>query len=228
MTLRQEVSNIRNNAKLLSTDILINDRFIASELRNAANMIVGQQTDKRKLWQSPNVFTTLTCLEMEEVPLSECCDYTSNRTVAKSIIYLPQIGEGIFGLAINFVTGLDNQRKFIETTPMRFANLLKLNIVGNNVYYWILNNHVYISNPDTKAINFSAYFTEDIPNNLLYPSDCDCINKPSLDNLCKNPLDKDFKFPGNRINDIENIVLDRLSKIFLRRKEDSSSDNKED
>lgn len=228
-TLRQYISNIRGNNKMLSSDILISDRLLASELRNAANTIVTQQTDKRKLWSSPNVFTPIQCLEMEKVPITECCDYSGERQVARSVKKLPKIGEGTWGLAIQMVTGLDNLKKFKQTTPTRFANLLKLKLTTNDVYFWIQNDRLYISNPDTEAVNLFAYFTEDVPNDLLYPgADCQCATPPPISDLCTNPLDKPFWFPANRLIDIENIVMDRLNKSFLRLKEDPTSNNKED
>ncbi len=226
-TLRQTISNIRGIDKLLSSDVLISDRLIAQELRNAANLIVTQQTSKRKLWQSPNVFTPIPCLEMTEVPLSECCEYTSNKKVAKSKYPLPQIGEGTFGLCIQMVTGLDNSRKFVEVTPMRYANLLKLNLPDNKIYYWIQNKHLYVSNPSTKAVNLFAYFTEDIPNYILYP-ECECSVPPSITDRCINPLDKPFYFPADRLLDIEGIVLKNLRGYFDNKKQDVTSDNKPD
>ena len=131
-TLRQTVSNIRGTLKLLNSDALISDRLIASELRNAANLIVSQQFDKRKLWQSPNLFTPIPCLEMEKTPLTNCCEYTGDRFISVSKKRLPQIGEGTFGLAIQLVTGMDQSKKFKETTPARYANLLKLNLNTKN------------------------------------------------------------------------------------------------
>jgi len=227
-TLRQYISNIRGANKMLSSDILISDRMIASELRNAANLIVTQQTDKRKLWSSPNVFTPLPCLAMEPAPITECCDYQGERMIARSTRELPQIGEGIWGLAIQMVTGLDNMRKFKQTTPTRYANLLKLNLTTNDIYFWIQNKRLYVSNPDTESVNLFAYFTEDVPNDLLYPGkDCACSIPPSITDLCLNPLDKPFWFPANRIKDIEDIVIDRLSRTFLRLQEQKTSDNQE-
>ena len=227
-TLRQTISNVRGTLKLLSSDILISDRLLASELRNAANLIVSQQFDKRKLWQSPNLFTPIPCLEMGKIPLSNCCEYTGDRLIAVSKKMLPQIGEGTFGLAIQLVTGIDQSKKFKETAPSRYANLLKLKLTTKDIYYWIQNNHLYVSNEDTELVNLYAYFIEDVPNDLLYPGeDCKCKDLSTKD-ICINPLDKPFKFPGSRVLDIENIVVKKLSEGFLKLKQDTTSDNKQD
>lgn len=228
-TLRQHIGDIKQGLKLLSSDILISDRFIASLLRDAANLIVVRDLNARKLWQSPNVFTPVLCLEMEKIPLTSCCEYVGDKQISRSIKTLPPIGEGTWGLAIQSVTGLDGQKKFKEVTPNRYANLLKLNLNTKDVYYWIQNNKLYVSNENTEAVNLFAYFTEDVPNDLLFPgADCKCQVPPDIKDLCTNPLDKPFKFPANRIEDINKIVTDKLMRTFKNLKQDSSSDNKED
>jgi len=229
ITYRQAISDLRGSNKLLSSDILIPDRLIGSKLRNAANLIVSRQLNKRKLWQSPNLFTPILCLEMEKVPLTSCCDYVGDKKIARSIKTLPQIGEGVFGLAIQSVTGLDGQKKFKEVTPTRYANLLKLNLNTKEVYYWLQNGHLYVSNEDTAIINMLAYFTEDVPNDLLFPgADCNCIVPPDVKDLCTNPLDKPFRFPAEYLKDIQDMVADELNKTFHRLKVDETSDNKPD
>jgi len=93
-TLRKLVSDIRGMQKLLSTDSLITDRVIASEIRNDALLLIKRETNLRKLWATDTLFTTLPCLEMIEVPISECCDYVDPCTIARSRFKLPRIAEG--------------------------------------------------------------------------------------------------------------------------------------
>lgn len=223
-TVRNLVSDIRGMNKLLSSDQLITDRVIASEGRSTANLLVGQILNKRKLWNSPNLFAFLPCIEMEPAPLAECCEYTSDRKVAKSVKKLPKIGEGFYGLAIQGVFGIDNMVKLKEVTASRYANLLKIGLV-NGVYFWVINDHLYISNEDTKKVNMFAYFTEDIPNDLLFPSDCDCKIKPHIEDICANPLDKPFYFPADRIDDVKKIVYDKLLKTYFNVPMDKTSNN---
>lgn len=226
MTNRQIVSDIRSMFKLISSDNLLNDRVVLSECRSVANMLVKQTFDKRKGWNSPNLFAFIPCLEMEKVPLSECCEYTSPYMIAKSKVQLPKIGEGLFGSAIQAVLGLDGKKIFKETNPRRFANTLKLGLKNSDVYFWILNDYLYITNEDTASVNLYAYFTEDIPNSLLYPGeDCDCKNKPDIDNLCANPLDHKFYFLDNRLSDLKNIVYKNLLSTYFGINNDNTSNN---
>lgn len=225
-TYRQYISDIRGMNKLLSSDALISDRLIASELRSTANLLVGQILAKRKLWNSPNLFAFIPCLEMEQAPLSECCEYTSDKKVAKSKKKLPKIAEGFYGLAIQGVFGLDNMKKFDEVTATRYSNLLKMKIDGP--YFWVVNDHLYVSKEDTESVNMFAYFSEDIPNDLLYSPNCKCKEKPDIKDLCTNPLDKICYFPADRVDDLKKIVYDKLLKVYFQTAVDKTSDNKDD
>ncbi len=224
-TNRQIVSDIRSFNKLLSSDQMITDRAIMSAVKDATNLIVQQQLNKRQLWQSPNLFAYFPCLEMQKVPITECCEYTANRDVAKSIKKLPRIGEGQWGLAIQGVFGLDNMKKFKESTPSRFANLLKLGLKTKDIFFWVINDHLYVSNPDTKAVNIFLYPAELITDNsLLFPGeDCDCMQKPDIEDLCASPLDQPFYAPQNRVEDIKKIVYQNLMRTYFSTALDKSA-----
>ena len=90
-TLRKLVSDVRSMHKILSSDGLITDRAIASEVKNNAFMLIKRETNLRKLWATDTLFTTIPCLEMCEVPISECCDYVDECTIARSKEKLPRI-----------------------------------------------------------------------------------------------------------------------------------------
>lgn len=230
MTNRDFVSQVRSMSKLLSSDQMITDRTILHEGKTASNLIIHQSMNQRKLWQSPNVFAFFPCLEMETVPITECCDYTSDRQIAKSIKQLPTIGDTQFGLAIQGVFNIDNSLKFKYKTPSSYVNSLRLGLKTKDVYFWILNNHLYVSNPDTKAVNMFAYPAEPIlDNSLLYPGeDCDCMKKPDIESLCQNPLDQPFYAPADRINDIKNIVYQNLLKTYFNVPKDRTANQNDE
>ena len=83
-TLRKLVSDIRGTHRILSTDSMITDRVIASEIRNASLLLIKRETNLRKLWSTDSIFTTIPCLEMVEVPISECYDYVDDCNIARS------------------------------------------------------------------------------------------------------------------------------------------------
>lgn len=212
---RKLVSDVRSTHKLLSTDSLITDRAIFSELRNNSLLLIKRETNLRKLWATDTLFTTIPCLEMCEVPISECCDYVDECTIARSVEKIPHMAEGNYQYVIQGVYSINamsgKATKIKETTINRYINLLKLPVIKKESYFWISNDYLYISNPQLKAIRFVAFFEEDIPNDLMYP-ECGCgTKKYTEEEYCINPLDKKFAIPGY----LEKQVLDLTSKTLL-------------
>lgn len=229
-SLREQVSRVRSMNRLLSSDALITDRVVASELISTANFLIKRETDKRKLWSTSNLFTFIPCVKLTSVPISECCEYESNRRVAKSEISLPKIAEGNYGYMIQGVFSTEISRKLTEVTPSRYINILKLNLPTTEIFYWIQNGHLYLSDPDVEIVSFSAFFEENVPVELLYPTeDCGCAPKRNNpEDKCKNPLDLDFKCPGYLHKACTDITTETLLKTYFRIPDDKTSDNKDD
>lgn len=227
MTLRDAIAQVRSVHKLVSSDAKLNDRTIARELKNAALMLVKQNTDKRRLWSSPNLFTPLPCLELVERSLGECCNYTSPYTIARSKEKIPRIAEGIWGPMIQYCTGITIVRgkELKESNPVRFSNLLKLGLKNKEIFFWIHNDYLWVTSPEMEAVEFSAYFEDDVPTSLLYPGeDCSCKPKPTNADLCKNPLDQPYRLPGYLVSTAIDMVSKRLLQSYFNLVQDKSAD----
>lgn len=225
-TLRKLVSDVRSMHKILSTDSLITDRAIASEIRNNSLLLIKRETNLRKLWATDTVFTTIPCLEMVEVPISECCDYVDECTIARTKFKLPGLAEGNYQYVIQGVYSINalggTGKKLKEITVNRYINLLKLPIIKKEEYYWITNGYLYVNNPMIKSIRFVALFEEDVPNKIMYP-ECGCGNSTVTDEeWCKNPLDKDFPLPGYLEKDVLELTSKKLLQTYFSLKTDTS------
>ncbi len=214
-TLRSLVSDTRSMHKLLSSDGLITDRAIASEIRNNNLLLVKRETNLRKLWATDTIFVTIPCLEMIEVPISECCNYVDECTIARTKLKLPKIAEGNYQYVIQGVYSINAMsgkgKKLKEISVNRYINLLKLPIIKNESYFWISNDYLYVTNPDIQAIRLVAFFEENVPNEVLYPECCCGVEAP-LEEYCMNPLDKQYSIPGY----LKTQVLDLTSKKLLQ------------
>jgi hypothetical protein len=227
-TLRKLVSDVRSAHKLLSTDSLITDRAIASEIRNNSLLLIKRETNLRKLWATDTLFTTIPCLEMVEVPISECCEYVDPCTVARSKYKLPSIAEGNYQYVIQGVYSINAMsgqgKKIKEITINRYINLLKLPIIKKEEYYWISNDYLYVSNPLLKAVRFVALFEQDVPNELLYP-ECDCgTPQYTVEQLCINPLDKEFALPGYLEKQVLELTSQKLLATYFSLKTDMTAE----
>ncbi len=227
-TFRKLVSDTRSMHKLLSTDNLITDRAVMSEIRNNAFLLIKRETNLRKLWATDTVFTTIPCLEMVEVPISECCDYVDPCTVARTRFKLPRITEGNYQYVIQGVYSINAMsgqgKKLKEITINRYVNLLKLPIIKKEEYYWISNGYLYVNNPLLKAIRLVALFEEDVPNEIMYP-ECGC-GTPSYtpEQLCVNPLDKESPVPGYLEKQVLELTSQKLLSTYFKLKTDITSD----
>lgn len=225
MTLREYISRVRSTHKLLSGDGTITDRVIAAELKSKAVYLLRQQTNKRKLWNTDTIFTPIPCLELEEVPLASCCEYRGTKTVARSIHPIPRILEGDYQYLIQGIYSIEKNIELKYVTIRRYLNLLKLPLPESNVYYWLHDGHLYVSQPEVRLVELIAAFEEDVPTELLNP-DCDCSPQDKVD--CTNPLDREFKFPGFIGDGVVKMVSETLLQSYFRLPVDHTSDNKDD
>lgn len=226
-TLRKLVSDVRSTHKILSTDALITDRAIASEVKLNALTLIKRETNLRRLWASDTLFTTIPCLEMIEVSISECCDYVDPCTVARSKHKLPRISEGNYQYVIQGVYSINamggNGTKIKEITVNRYLNLLKLPIIKKESYFWISNGYLYVSNPLLQAVRFVALFEEDVTKQIMYP-DCECGTSYTLDDYCMNPLDKESFVPGYLEQQTLAMTSTKLLSTYFNIKSDMSNE----
>jgi hypothetical protein len=218
---RDLVSRVRSLNKLINSDNNITDRVIFKELKSCATLLIKRETNLRRLWNSPNVFTVIPCIEMERVPLSECCEYKSACMVARSKKKIPQISEGIFGLLIQSVFS-PGRRKFDYASLDRFINILNLGLRDTKKYFWVYDDRIYISDEDIENLDVIAYFDDD-----FNPSEYSACDKGE-DTSCINPLDKEFSAPSYLEKQIIDLVNDTLNKTYFRHIVDSQSNAKDE
>lgn len=213
---------------MLSTDALITDRVVAAEIRSATMLLLKRETNLRRLWATDTIFTTFPCLEMQEVSIAECSDYIDEITIARSKYKIPRIAEGNYQYIIQGVYPVNalggKSKKLKETTVNRYINSLKLPVRRNEEYFFITNDYLYITNPLVTTARLVALFTEDIPNEVIYPEGCDCGNTVSDEDWCMNPLDKPFNLPQYLEKQVKDLVNQSLINTYFRQKTDVSDE----
>lgn len=225
---RKLVSSIRGMHRLLSTDGMISDRIIFAELKANALLLVKRELNLRRLWATDTVFTTIPCLEMKCVPISECCDYVDPCQIARTKDKLPRISEGIYQYVIQGVYSINAMggrgKKLKEITVNRYMNLLNLPVTKKEEYFWISNGYLYVTNPMIKAVRLVALFEEDVPIEIMYP-ECGCGNaQPTDEEYCKNPLDKEFFLPGYLEKQVMELTSQSLLSKYFSIKQDSANE----
>jgi hypothetical protein len=226
-TLRKLVSDVRAMHKILSTDALTTDRAIASEIRNNSLLLIKRETNLRKLWSTDTLFTTIPCLEMVEVPISECCNYVDECSIARTRFKLPRMSEGNYQYVIQGVYSINAMSgrgsKLKEISVNRYLNLLKLPVIRKENYFWISNDYLYVTNPDVKSIRLVAFFEEDVNNDIMFP-ECGCGTNYTDEQICINPLDKEFPLPGYLEQQVLQLTSQKLLSTYFNIKTDISQE----
>lgn len=212
------VSRVRSSFKLVDADNVITNRVIADELRACSIKLIKQQTDKRRLFSSDNLFTEIPCLEMEQVPLSSCCDYTAPCNIAKSKKQLPKIAENIYGPLIQGVYSVDRTVRFEYADPDRYANLLRLgNVTKKLKFFWLRNGYLYVTDPMIEEVTPLIYSEEHF--------DPDAYSCKGPKECPENPYYSEFKAPGYLHEDILKMVREVIERDYKRSIEDKTVDN---
>lgn len=217
-TIGEMISKVRSSFKLINSDDILTNRVVAAELRSAALMLIKRETDKRKLFSSDNIFTYINCLQMQPVPITECCSYSAPCSIGKSVQKLPKIAENIYGPLLAGVFSIDGSIRFDYADPTRYLDLLKLYPNRKLTYCWIKNGHLYITDPLLETVMFGALFEEDVPQEIF---SCDGTQ---LD-CTPNPLDEEFKCPGYLESQVLAIVRDVLTKDYKQSVDDKTPDD---
>lgn len=217
-TLGEMISRVRSSFKLVDADNVITNRVIADELRDCSIKLIKQQTDKRRLFSSDNVFTEIPCLQMEQVPLASCCDYTAPCTIARSKVRLPKIAENIYGPLIQGVYSIDRTVRFEYSDPDRYANLLRMGkFVKKTQFFWIRDGYLYITDPMIEEVTPLIY-SED----LFDPQDYTCSGPKECPT---NPLDMQFRCPGYLLKDVADMARMVIERDYKRSVDDKTVDS---
>lgn len=223
---RDLVSRVRSINKLVNTDNILTDRAIYSELKSKSSLLIKREANLRRLWQSPNIFTSINCIEMQTVPLGECCDYKSPCEISKSVMKMPKIGEGIFGLLVQGVYNVANSESYKYSSPNRYVNILRMDLRKKDKFFWISNDHLYVTNPNIEAVNMIAYFDDEVDPSIF--NSCRGLNLEDQNDICINPLDRSFKIPSYLEDSLVSMVNDSLNKIYFRHIPDTTPNNKDE
>lgn len=207
-TARNLVSLVRADLNKHGPDRFTSDRHILATLLPIINLLNSQQVSKRQVWGVDQLYTTIDCLQMEQVPMYTCCDVDSDCMIARSKIKLPDIVDSYYSLVIRSVQSVDGKVKFNElNTPERYANTLKLYPKKKTPYFFMKNGYLYITDPDIEIVTLTAMFKGLIdPDDFTCKDPCEGCKPPCV----KNPLDLEIKYLPKLEHNIVNMAFQKL------------------
>jgi hypothetical protein len=214
MTLREICSDILNDVRSFNLDNRISYRYIIHKLFDKTAIFIRQDAENRKLQKLPNLWTTISCFELEDAPLNECessCD-----TVLKSVNTLPDTYESNFGYLIK-VYNNDYSKEFLPATPGLYKDLKNRPFPTKNGYYWIVDKHLYIPDSNIESVTIQVMAKENAK----------IITAQS--SPCSKPLDSTFNFPDYIVSLAKTEVLKEISGVTKRIQPDEKpNDNEKD
>lgn len=205
-----------------SDDTRLSSRHIYNKLISARSLVLLQQSKKRQKISDWS-YQILPCVEIIEVPVTDCPFIPDNTFKVKRTKYrLPKPITSIIAHNIEWVFSLDNNIKFDE------SNRLEILHSKGNRYTSKLSKYV----PDDGYLYlFGKNLPEVIKVKMLCEDPAEAIdfkyNSKTI-TLCLTPLEMDFPIETGYIELIVEMCVKELIEIFRGQKEDIKQDSKSD
>jgi hypothetical protein len=187
----------------LTKDQHVSRRQIMAIAQQKTGSYIAQRLADGTLYGDEDLFTRITCFEMEKVNTVACpfTELRNCRILMKSKKPLPKLIYSKTGASVRSVTTIDDQTIFYP------SNLNKASLQRNLPYgyitinsYYILDNYLYIPDVPVEAVNI-VVLTQD----QVDTDDGDC--------QCKSYWDYNFVCP-EKIR--ENVIQETTKEVMIR------------
>lgn len=190
----------------------ISDNQIYYWVNQTRAMLISQDIQKRReisdIWVQ-----NITCLDLEEVDKSECCEVTTNCKLLRTSLTIPKTIETHSRNGI--IRVLKTNGDSISEVGHGESKYTKYTKYGKKSAKWYLkNNYIYIVDDDMLE-NISVYGIFDDPTSLSAYAACDGSTCYSIDN--------DYPCSLKMASDITNIVLKTKILPFLQIPSDTTN-----
>lgn len=197
-TIREDISQVKRLVNSVHQDVRISNRFVYNKLLDMTSLIIKRDADSRKIYKNIELFTTIECVELEETELKNCtnifipnCSY-----VMRSVNKIPKAFLSGNGSIIN-VYSIDRSVQFIQTTPLVYSKVQKREFKGNEKYFWILDDYLYI------------------PGNIAAVT-IDVLSIDKRTKKCQPLLDSPSFIPDYLASDVIRVVATEIGSIMKR------------
>ena len=227
MTIKQFISDVMNDLRAQNIDDFISPKFIYYKSTDIiSDFMKKDNTVNRRLTRLSEGWKSIECLDMEEVPLIECCevDALSCEKLMKSKYAIPNTFTSSFGNIIEFVSSPNLGSFYDPTTPRVWQTIQKRKDKDKKKkYYFIIDNYLYIPIPKgelgtPESIRLKAWFIE--------PWKAEDLNAllQCKDNYCRDIYGSQMPVPEYMKNDVTKELLTQLRSVYLQIQKDEYPD----
>lgn len=212
-TVREIISEVRNDLRAISIDEWIPAKYLHMKLLGFASLFIKREADDKRLFRYSNLFTTIRCLKMFEEDLIKCCDISipGCTKVMKSVHKLPKIYSTRYGYLLT-VTALDYDKDYIFVTPAQYKYTKSRKFVDKSKrYFWIENNHLIIPDSMVSSVTVKAMFINRAEALRL---ECDA------EETCFRLLDEEIIIPEHLLQNVKDATTTDLLNKYKRSQPD--------
>ena len=233
-TISQSVNTVKSEIKRITNDnIIFSNRLIYGKLKKYRNLLLKRESDKSKLRNS-NAIQTLTCLNLEETDMIECCDgVNSGYSVLRSKYKIPKFLDSVLDRRYIRVYDMLRTTVFDEKSPEVVIQQQKMRFKYPSISFWIRNNYIYFDNSNKRIKNPEKIIIDGIfesPEDVFTFNTCeqnDCCAEE--DKVCTfiPMLQREFNCPGHLQAVVEQLTIEELIKTVSSTPQDRENDSKE-
>lgn len=174
MTNKQIVSEIINDLRAMQIDDRVSERYILSKLRYYLGLFLKRENDSNRLFYYDNIWTTVNCVEMEEVSVAECLGYTDCKItrVTRSKKPIPELYSYKNGPLVKEVFAINEGNDYKPSSQIDYNKILKREFKDKTRYYWFRNNHLIIPEGPDVVLLTGCFIQESAALALCEPETC--------------------------------------------------------
>lgn len=213
---KQIISEVINDLRAMTVDDRISERYVLSKLRSVNSQFLKRENDTLRLFYYDDIWTTIDCIEMEEVDTVSCLGFTNDKVTSftRSVKPIPKMYSYKNGPMVKEVLAVDEGNVYQPSSPIDFGKVLKREFIGNLQYYWFRNGHLIIPN-GPKAVHMSACFVQQSDALEL----CACC-----DTICRDIMEDEFPCPEHLSFIVKEETVKNLFNFYKRNITDNVPD----
>ena len=231
-TISQAINTVRTELKKTTNDSIYSNRFIYGKLKKYRNLLLKRDADRNRLRNS-NAVQTLTCLNLEQVDMIECCDgIDSGYNVTRSAYKIPKFLDSVMEKRYIRIYDMLRTNVYEEKAPEVIIQQKRMKFKYPSLSFYIRNNYLYVD-----GFNNQVKMPEKILIDGVFesPEDVDTFNMCEEDACCDDNttcvfipmLSREFNCPGHLQAVCEQMCLEELLKTASSLQQDRENDSKD-
>lgn len=207
-TVREDIALVRKGVNSVHNDTRLTNQFIYHKLLDTAKLIIRRDAETRRIFSSVEIFKELECVKLQPDSLKNCTNIIipGCTSVMRSINKIPKSYLSSNG-SILMVYSIDRSVQFFQTTPSKFVNIKKREYKGNQNYFWITDDYLYIPDSSIEVVSILGLFID---------------NSKLGEDQCLGILDSNSSIPDYLKFDVVRTVVQEIAGVTRRLPEDES------